>query len=75
MPIVPLEKTIMIDKMRLLKRTQWSLIYSLGKEENELISRAKLLGKQNRKAFTLLNLGKAILFVHRKSPSGEKQSR
>lgn len=39
MPIVPLEKTIMIDKMRLLKRTQWSLIDSLGKEENELISR------------------------------------
>lgn len=36
---------------------------------------AKLLGKQNKKAFTLLNLGKAILFVHRKSPSGEKQSR
>ena len=27
---------------------------------------AKLLGKQNRKAFSLLNLGKAILFVHRK---------
>lgn len=39
MSIVPLEKTIMIDKMRLLKRTQWSLIDSLGKEENELISR------------------------------------
>lgn len=36
MSIVPLRKTIMTDKMRLLKRTQWSLIDSLGKEENEL---------------------------------------
>ena len=39
---------------------------------------AKLLGKQNRKAFSLLNLGKAILFVHRKGSytrlSGQKQS-
>lgn len=36
MSIVPLGKTIMTDKMRLLKRTQWSLIDSLGREENEL---------------------------------------
>lgn len=36
MSIVPLVETIMTDKMRLLKRTQWSLINSLGKEENEL---------------------------------------
>lgn len=36
MSIVPVRKTIMTDKMRLLKRTQWSLIDSLGKEENEL---------------------------------------
>lgn len=38
MSIVPLGKTIMTDKMRLLKRTQWSLIDSLGEEENELMS-------------------------------------
>ena len=37
MSIVPLGKTIMTDKMRLLKRTQWSLIDSLGEEENELL--------------------------------------
>ncbi len=36
MSILPLGKTIMTDKMRLLKRTQWSLIDSLGREENEL---------------------------------------
>lgn len=36
MAIVPLGKKIMTDKMRLLKRTQWSLIDSLGREENEL---------------------------------------
>lgn len=36
MSIVPLGKTIMADKMRLLKRTQWSVIDSLGREENEL---------------------------------------
>lgn len=34
--IVPLGKKTMTDKMRLLKRTQWSLIDSLGKEENGL---------------------------------------
>lgn len=36
MSIVPLGKTTMTDKMRLLKRTQWSLIDSLGREENGL---------------------------------------
>lgn len=36
MSILPLGKTVMTDKMRLLKRTQWSLIDSLGREENEL---------------------------------------
>lgn len=36
MSIVPLGKTIMTDKMRLLKRTQWSLIESLGREVNGL---------------------------------------
>lgn len=36
MSTVPLRKKIMTDKIRLLKRTQWSLIDSLGKEENEL---------------------------------------
>lgn len=32
--IVPLGKTLMTDKMRLLKRTQWPLIDSLPKAEN-----------------------------------------
>lgn len=35
MSIVPLGKTVMADKMVLLKRTQWSLIDSLGRTENE----------------------------------------
>lgn len=34
MSIVPLGKTITTDEMRLLKRTQWSLIDSLGRGEN-----------------------------------------
>lgn len=34
--------------------------------ELSMSAAAKLLGKQNRKALSLLNLGIAILFVHRK---------
>lgn len=36
MSVVPLGKTIITDKMRLLKRTQWSLIDSLRGEQNEM---------------------------------------
>lgn len=43
MSIVPLGETIMTDKMRLLKRTQWPLIDSLGEEENELMSGERVL--------------------------------
>lgn len=36
MSIVPLGETIMADKIMLLKRTQWPLIDSLVRGENEL---------------------------------------
>lgn len=69
MSIVPLEKTIMTDRIGVAKEYTMVFNWLIWEGENELISRekagAKLLGKQNGQQFSLLNLSRAILFFNK----------
>lgn len=69
MSIVLLEKTIMTDRTGVAKEYTMVFNWLIREGENELMSRekagAELLGKQNGQQFSLLNLGKAILFFHK----------